>query len=238
MSPSQLAPAPCARSSAKSWQVLSLLRPAILCNMLDCGCAENAERIERSTLGALLVINGVMFLVEALAGWWSESTGLLADSLDMCADAFVYGLALLAVGRSTKMQARAAAASGWLQVSLGAGVLIEVARRLAFGSEPISAVMIGVGMVALAANLTCLALLAKHRTGGVHMRASWIFSTNDVIANIGVISSGFLVMYLDSYIPDLIVGTLVSSLVVWGGIRILSDVRDQKAEPPTDLQEH
>ena len=35
-----------------------------------------------------------------------------------------------------------------------------------------------VGVVALAANVSCLLLLAKHREGGIHMRASWIFSTN------------------------------------------------------------
>ena len=43
------------------------------------------------------------------------------------------------------------------------------------------------GVAALAANVACLMLLAKHRKGEVHLRASWIFSKNDVIANVGVI---------------------------------------------------
>jgi Co/Zn/Cd efflux system component len=197
---------------------------------LDCGCGEIAEGAERSTLWTLLVINGGMFIIEALAGWWGDSTGLLADSLDMFADASVYGISLYVVGRSPELQSRAAAASGWLQVGLGIGVMFAVIRRLVVGSEPVSLLMMSIGSLALAANVVCLLLLAKHRQGAVHMRASWIFSTNDVIANLGVIGSGLLVMVFASRIPDLIVGTIVSALVVAGGARILAEVRREKSK--------
>lgn len=194
--------------------------------MTGCGCEPDEEaQFERTTLWTLLVINGVMFVAEAYAGWRAESTGLLGDSLDMLADAIVYGIALYAVGRSRQHQAHAAMASGILQISLGTGVLIEVLRRVAYGSEPTSATMMVVGAVALVANLSCMMLIAKHREGGVHMRASWIFSTNDVIANVGVIISGALVMYLDSRMPDLVIGTAISALVLRGGIQILRESR-------------
>jgi Co/Zn/Cd efflux system component len=171
----------------------------------------------------LLAINATMFAVEAVAGWLGDSTGLMADSLDMFADASVYGMALYAVGRSPRLQTRAAALSGVMQLALGVSVLVDVLRRYQFGSEPVSALMIGVGAVAFAANLGCLLLLAKHREGGVHMRASWIFSTNDVLANIGVVASGALVAVSGSRAPDLAIGTVISILVVRGGVRILRD---------------
>ncbi len=81
--------------------------------------------------------------------------------------------------------------------------------------------MIGVAVVALVANLACLALLANHRTGGVHLRASWIFSTNDALANIAVIVAGVLVMATGSAVPDLVAGTAVGVLVLSGAVRIL-----------------
>ena len=81
--------------------------------------------------------------------------------------------------------------------------------------------MMGMGLVALIANVACLVILAKHRDGGAHMRASWIFSTNDVIANTGVILSGVLVLLLGSAVPDLVIGTLISVVVVRGGFKIL-----------------
>ncbi len=190
--------------------------------MSDCGCrTDQADRLERKTLLALLAINGFMFVAELLLGWLAQSTGLIADSLDMLADASVYGLSLYAVGKGVLRQARAARISGFLQIFLGLGVLFEVIRRLWFGSEPQGTLIIAVGAVALLANMACLALISKHREGGVHMRASWIFSTNDVIANLGVIVSGGLVAVFGSRFPDLVVGTAIALIVIRGGMQIL-----------------
>ncbi|MFN3168403.1 MAG: cation transporter [Phycisphaeraceae bacterium] len=172
-------------------------------------------------LWTLLAINGAMFVAEVVVGWIAESTGLLADSLDMLADAVIYGVSLSAVGRAAHRKAKAAKLSGVLQIVLGLGVLAEVTRRARFGSEPISSLMMLMGCVALIANVACLLLLAKHRHDGEHMRASWIFSTNDVIANTGVIAAGLLVLLTDSAAPDLVIGTLISAVIVFGGIKIL-----------------
>ncbi|WP_237059088.1 cation transporter [Microbulbifer sediminum] len=197
--------------------------------MPECGCgAGQAEKLERRTLVLLLVINGGMFVIELLLGWLAQSTGLIADSLDMLADAAVYGLALYAVGRGVLLQARAAQVSGVLQVILGLGVLFEVLRRLLFGSEPQSLLIMSVGTLALLANITCLVLISRHRDGGVHMRASWIFSTNDVIANLGVITSGILVAVVGNRFPDLVVGTIISLVVVRGGIKILREAKEAR----------
>ncbi len=130
---------------------------------------------------------------------------------------------LFAVGHSALYKVRAAMASGIFQVVLGGGVLVAVIHRALSGSEPVSLLMIAVGGVALIANVVCLMLIAKHREGEAHMRASWIFSKNDVIANVGVIVSGVAVMLSGSRVPDLIVGTGVSLIVVHGGIRIIRD---------------
>jgi cation diffusion facilitator family transporter len=198
--------------------------------MTGCACElDEAAELERQTLRVLVAINAVMFLVELIAGWVSESTGLLADSLDMFADASVYGIVLYAAGRSGGVKLKAASLSGVVQIVLGLGVLVEVVRRLALGSEPISLFMIGVGLVAFAANLTCVWLIAKHRDGEIHMRAAWIFSANDALANLGVIVSGGLVLLLGSRLPDLIVGAAISVVVILGGIHILREARAEGA---------
>ena len=162
-----------------------------------------------------------MFVIELFAGWLAQSTGLIADSLDMFADAAVYGVALYAVGHSGALKLRAAHFSGWLQVLLALLALSEVIRRFVFGSEPVSILMMGFGAVALIANTTCLLLLAKNKDDGAHMKASWIFSANDVIANIGVILAGILVAVTGSHYPDLIIGLIIVAVVLNGGRRIL-----------------
>ena len=197
--------------------------------MSECGCgAEQADTLEKKTLIVLLSINAAMFVVESVLGWLAQSTGLIADSLDMFADAAVYGISLYAVGKGILYQARSAQVSGFLQVLLGLGVLFEVIRRLMLGSEPQSVLIMSVGVIALLANMVCLVLISRHKEGGVHMRASWIFSTNDVIANLGVIVSGVLVAITGSRFPDLIVGTIISLIVTWGGIKILKDAKETR----------
>jgi len=176
---------------------------------------------ERRTLAVVLAINVVLFVVELWAGWIAESMGLVADSLDMLADALVYGAAWWAVGAGQRRQARVARVGGVIQLALAGGVALEVARRAYAGSAPVSLLMMAVSALALLGNTVCLVLLHRHREGGLHMRASWIFTASDVLANLGVMAAGLLVRVTGSAWPDLVVGLAVCALVVQGGVRIL-----------------
>jgi cation transport ATPase len=181
-----------------------------------------ADADERKLLLQLLTINAVMFVTELIVGVWAQSTGLIADSLDMLADAAVYSVALLAVGLSAAKKVRAAHLSGWLQALLAAGVLFEVARRFWAGTEPMSTLMIVMASVALVANTLCLYLISQSRSDGAHMKATKIFSTNDVLANLGVIVAGGLVAWTGSGYPDLVIGGIIGIIVLDGARRILA----------------
>jgi Co/Zn/Cd efflux system component len=194
--------------------------------MSGCECElEIKDKSETRVLVVLLLINGLMFLLEFGVGWWAESTALIADAMDMLADAMVYGVGLYAVGKPVAAKIRAANLSGWFQVGIGLLVLTDIVRRFIYGSEPISALMMVMGLLALIANTVCLILISKHRDGEVHMRASWMFSKNDVIANIGVVLAGILVAVTSSRIPDLAIGVVVALVVFRGGIHILKDAK-------------
>jgi Co/Zn/Cd efflux system component len=183
---------------------------------------EASDIAEAKVLWTVLGINAAMFVVELTLGLLAQSTGLLADSLDMFADAAVYGLALYAVGRGAHLKVKAAHMAGWLQLALAMGALFEVGRRVIFGSEPVSALMMGVGAIALVANAACLGLIGRHRNSGAHMTASYIFSANDVLANIGVIVAGALVAWTGSAMPDLVIGGIIGAVVLNGARRILA----------------
>lgn len=199
--------------------------------MSDCDCeVELKDGEQKAVLYWLLGINAVMFVLELGVGWFAQSTGLIADSLDMLADAIVYGIALYAVGRAVSDKARAALVSGYFQLLLAILILTDILRRVVLGSEPASQLMMGMGLIALVANVTCMLLIQKHRHGEVHMRASWIFSTNDVLANLGVIMSGALVAWVGSRWPDLIIGGLIVVLILRGAWMILADAKRELRE--------
>ena len=81
--------------------------------------------------------------------------------------------------------------------------------------------MIVISLLALLANSICLWLLQRTKSKDAHIRASVIFSANDVIINIGVIIAALFVWWLESNIPDLIIGIVVFLVVIRGAIRIL-----------------
>lgn len=183
---------------------------------------ENLDPVkEAKILKMLLAINGAMFFVEMAFGIIAQSMGLFSDSLDMFADSAVYGLSLYAVGKTLSMKKTAARTSGYLQMLLVVIALSETIRRFIYGSDPEGVHMMVISLFALIANVSCLLILFKHKGGGVHMQASWIFSTNDVIANMGVILAGAAVYFLKSPYPDLIIGTVVAVVVFRGALSIL-----------------
>lgn len=177
---------------------------------------------EAKVLKTLLLINGGMFFVEFILGVFAESMGLISDSLDMLADASVYMISLYAVGKTIEMKKKSAKVNGYFQIILGLGVLAESVRRFVYGSDPEPSYMIMVSILALIANVYCLYLLSAHKEGGAHMKASYICSSTDVMANAGVIVAGVLVMLTKSSIPDLVVGIVVACIVLRGAKSILS----------------
>ena len=178
---------------------------------------------QKKLLWAVLAINFAFFIIEMTTGLISKSMGLVADSLDMLADSFVYAISLFAVGGTLIRKKRIAKIAGYFQITLAIIGFLEVLRRF-FGAEklPDFSTMIIVSIFALIANGICLYILQKSKSKEeAHMKASMIFTSNDVIINVGVIFAGVLVHWLSSNKPDLIIGTIVFALVIQGAVRIL-----------------
>jgi cation transport ATPase len=177
---------------------------------------------ERKSLWIVLFINLFFFALEMTTGFISNSMGLVADSLDMFADSIVYGLALLAVGGTMTRKKNITKYAGYFQLTLAFFGLIEVIRRFV-GNETVPAfkIMIIISILALIGNGLCLYVLQKSKSNEIHMQASMIFTSNDVIVNLGVILAGGLVYFTNSKYPDLIVGSIVFLIVGQGAFKIL-----------------
>ncbi|WP_083646141.1 cation transporter [Christiangramia flava] len=183
--------------------------------------SENTQ--QKKLLWSVLIINFLFFIIEMTTGFFSKSMGLVADSLDMLADSFVYGISLFAVGGSVLLKKKIARLAGIFQLILAIIGFGEVLRRF-FSEEkmPDFTMMIIVSIFALIANGICLYLLQQSKSKQeAHMKASMIFTSNDVIINLGVILAALLVHWLNSNKPDLVIGSIVFILVVQGAIRIL-----------------
>lgn len=200
----------------------SSLRESIEVESFESGSATADDSHQRKLLIAVLGINFFFFVLEMVTGVISRSMGLVADSLDMLADAIVYGLALWAVGSHLTRKKSVAKLAGIFQLALAVLGFAEVVRRFILPSEtPEFIQMITISFLALLGNTASLLILNRTQDREAHIEASKIFTSNDVIANAGVILAGLLVWFTGTRYPDLVVGTIVFYLVLTGAIRIL-----------------
>ena len=86
--------------------------------------------------------------------------------------------------------------------------------------------MVAVAFVSFLVNANVLRMLGRYREGEVHLRAMRIFTRADVIANIGVMLGGLLVLLTRSRFPDLFVGGAIGIYVAKEAIKILSEARE------------
>lgn len=189
------------------------------------------ERSERRVLSIALSLNAVMFFVGMGAGIVAHSTGLIADSLDMLADALAYGIAMTAIRRGSLFKTRAASLSGTLLLVLGIGVLVDAIHNGITRAVPRSGLMMAVATLSLIVNSTVLYLLSKHRRTAVHMRATWIFTRADVIANAAVIVSGILIRLTGLNVVDAVVGAGIGIYILKESLEILHKSRATLSEP-------
>jgi len=177
---------------------------------------------QRRLLTTVLLINASLFGLEVVMGLIAHSLGLIADSLDMLADALVYGLSLYAVGRAVTTKRQIARMSGYVQFGLAFFGIAEVLRRVLVPTEePAFGMMIGISVVALIGNVISLIVIQRNQDQEAHMQASRIFTANDVVVNLGVITAGVLVWLTTSQIPDLVVGAIIFMVVARGAWRIV-----------------
>ncbi len=84
--------------------------------------------------------------------------------------------------------------------------------------------------IAFIANALCLFLLMKHKNTDLNTKSAWICSRNDVMANVGVVITGFLVGYFNSIWPDIIIGLMIAFIVLRSSLSIIKEGINHKRE--------
>jgi len=181
----------------------------------------------RRVLVVVLMLNALMFVIEFGIGLVAQSAALMADSVDMLGDALVYGITLFALGRSIQWRAGAALIKGGFIMLVGIGVLVQIAVKIAWGVPPVSSLMVVCGVLALAANLSCLGLLWPYRRHDVNLASTFECSRNDVIANLGVLAAAWGVAMSRSIWPDVAVAAVIAFLFFRSSLRVMVDAWPQ-----------
>ena len=105
----------------------------------------------------------------------------------------------------------------------GAAVLVQAAFKILSQGVPDAEAMGVIGVLALAANGTCLALLLRHRADDINMKSAWICSRNDIAANVAVIAAGALFALTGSVWPDVAIGLGISALFIKSAVGVFRE---------------
>ena len=201
-----------------------------------CGCSGGVPVFDgvdpgyKRILWTVIAINGVMFLVEMVAGQLAQSQALKADALDFLGDTVTYGLSLAVVGANIRTRAMAALFKGLSLSVMALWVVGSTVYHTLILGIPSAEVMGTVGFLALAANLASVLLLMRYKDGDANVRSVWLCSRNDAIGNVIVMFAALGVWSSTSAWPDLAVAAVMAVIFLSSSIQILGQAWTEYSE--------
>jgi len=202
----------------------------------SCGCHGDTNRAAvdpayRRALWIVVILNAGFGIIELFGGFLANSQALKADSLDFLGDGSITFIGLLALVWSASTRAKVALTQGLFLALLGVWVLGMAAWRAMNAIPPEAELMGGIGIAALAVNVTAALVLARFRdSGDAQARAIWLFSRNDAINNVAVVIAAGLVYWLESAWPDLVVAAIIAIVFLHSAWEIIRGARRELAE--------
>ena len=199
----------------------------------SCGCHGEPVRAQhdpayRRALLTVVVLNLGFGIFELFGGFIADSQALKADSLDFLGDGSISLLGLLALAWSAR--ARVALSQGVFLGALGVGVIAFAIWRALHATAPDAELMGAIGAVALTINVGSALVLARFREGDANVRAIWLFSRNDALANVAVIAAAGLVAWTGSAWPDFAVAGVIALLFLHSAYEIVKGARRELGE--------
>jgi Co/Zn/Cd efflux system component len=188
---------------------------------------------ERRALVLAILLNASLAVIETAAAVWSRSVALIADAIDFVEDTTVYALALAMGASKPEARRRFGLVIAGLMALPGLAALWQVWRQITSGVAPHGATIWAVSTLALVANLATASIILAARRGpapqSLGLRAAWLSSRNDALANIAMIAAGLAVQATGRAWPDIAVGLAVAALHLSGGWAILRGALDGPA---------
>lgn len=184
----------------------------------------------RQTVAIVAALNLAYFGIEFAVALAIGSVSLFADSIDFLEDASVNFLIAAALGWSARNRARVGMALAAILMIPAVATLWTAWAKLGAPTPPSPAPLSLTGAGALAVNLACTFLLARHRhASGSLTKAAFLSARNDALANVAIIAAGLVTIAWASVWPDLIVGLAIAAMNADAARAVFMAARDEHA---------
>ncbi len=193
---------------------------------------------ERGAIRTGLGVSGVLFVVELVGGWLTNSLALLSDAVHMFTDLAALGLALFAIWICSR-PASATKSYGYYRaeilVALVNGValwvLVLFILREAWGRfgdpQPVEGGgMLAIALAGLAVNAYVAWGLHEHRHHSMNVRGAYLHVISDMLGSVGAVIAGIVIVTTGWYAVDALVSVGIAILILHGSWQLVREAVD------------
>ena len=177
----------------------------------------------RKPLAAAVALNTAIFVVEAVAGFQSESLSLIMDSVHNLSDelalVFLYLAFVLPLGVSRNLIRSANFFNSIGLVAVSGLLLWQAVERVLHPAPVLGLVPIVVGLAAAAANWGVARLLRNPGRNNAAIRLAYIHNVGDVFVSLAPVLAGLLVTTLGNSIFDPLVAGGIALWLIFSTLR-------------------
>ena len=163
----------------------------------------------------------MMMALDIVYGLIMNSSSLLGDAAHNSGDAFILGTSILVVFSKSSTKNKVSALKGFIMLGFGIWTFYLVFIAITLGSELHTQTLLLVGIFSLVGNVIAAILTYSRHHHDINMKSAYVCARNDTVISAGIILSGLLFWITNSYIPDIIIGSLIALFVCYTSSEIL-----------------
>ena len=181
----------------------------------------HTDALGRKALIIAFIINIIMLIADLTYGLIMNSASLLSDAANNSGDAFILGSSIIVLSSATDVKNRLALIKGIIMTVFGFWAFYHVYLGLIGESQLSGGIISLIGVISLIGNTTVALMMHQHHHKDINFKSAFICCRNDAYTSAGIIVAGLLVMFTGSSWPDIVIGTIIASIVCQGGIKVI-----------------
>jgi cobalt-zinc-cadmium efflux system protein len=195
---------------------------------------ENDQKLRRRLKGAAS-ITALIFFVELVGGYMTNSLALLSDSAHVLMDVLALSISWFAHYVSTmpptakrtygmhRFEVFASLINGLSLLIIALFIFYKAFGRVFSPQEVESVGMLAIAVIGLLVNLFVALYLRGFATGDLNVKSAYFHVLGDAAASVGVIVGAVIIYYTNWYLADPLISMLIAAIVFVGAINIVRE---------------
>lgn len=180
-------------------------------------------------------LTGIVFFVELVGGFWTNSLALLSDAAHVFMDVFALTLSLLALYLAAfppsdtrtyglhRAEVFAALVNGVTLFLISLGIFYEASNRFRHPPEVKTLHMMIIAAAGMLVNAVVARKLHGHSHQDLNIHSAFLHVVSDLLASVGVVAGGLIMYFTGWFVVDPVISVIIGGLIVFGSGRVVAE---------------